>query len=157
MPFIDLATNCSVVQGLKPSLIAATGVGTQEIDTRGYSYALIVGNVGVWAGDGELDIYVCGSDTASFTPSSANRITGAALTHIGPSATTTAMNCVSYGGINLSGAPRYLELELVYAGTGGTSHDGDVGVTFILIPDDTGSLPVSVQAFRTVTAFDVQP
>ena len=61
MPYIDLATNCSVAQAFKPALVAADTTANAEIDTRGYSYALVIVNSGVWAGDGQLDVYVCAS------------------------------------------------------------------------------------------------
>jgi hypothetical protein len=156
MPYIDLATNASVAQAFKPALVAADTTANAEMDTRGYSYALVIVNSGVWAGDGQLDIYVCASDTTSFTPATANRISGAQFTQI-DATVATSMNAVEYGGIELNGCGRYLNLELDYTGTGGTSHDGDVGVTVILIPEDTGSVPTSTQTFRTTLKFDVQP
>ena len=67
------------------------------------------------------------------------------------------MNAVEYGGVELNGCGRYLNLELDYTGTGGTSHDGDLGVTIVLIPEDTGSVPTSSQTRRTTLKFDVQP
>ena len=156
MPYIDLASNCAVAQAVKPALLAADGTANAEIDTKGYSYALVVVNAGVWAGDGQVDIYVCASDTSGFTPGSTNRITGAQFTEIDAD-DATSMNAVEYGGIELNGCGRYLNLELDYAGAGGTSNDGDLGVTIILIPEDTGSMPASTQTRRTVAKFNVQP
>ena len=156
MPYIDLATNCSVAQAFKPALLAADATANAEIDTLGYSYALFIVNVGVWAGDGQVDIYVCASDTSGFTPASANRISGAQFTEIDAD-DAASMNGVEYGGIELNGCGRYLNLELDYAGSGGTSNDGDLGVTVVLIPQDTGSVPTSTQTRRTTLKFDVQP
>lgn len=156
MPFIDLATNCSVAQLLKPQLVAGDIATTTPIDTRGYGYALIIMNCGVMAGDGQVQVYVNADSASDFTPASGNRITGAAFT-LFDAAPSTAMNMVEYGGVNLSGVARYLNVELDYTGTGDASNDGDLGITVVLIPDDTNAVPVSSQTFRTSLKFDLLP
>ena len=110
MPYIDLASNCAVAQAFKPALLDADGTANAELDTKGYSYALVVVNAGVWAGDGQVDIYVCASDTSGFTPGSANRITGAQFTEIDAD-DATSINAVEYGGIELNGCGRSLNLQ----------------------------------------------